>query len=88
MEALACQICSFPYRLQSGTRACVDVTQIDEEYFQITWVGDDFESRGADFYGLGSQQRAFDYAESVQKAYLNREIPTGEVLNPNGPRYL
>lgn len=83
-----CMICSYPYRLEDGERACVDIFQVDEEYYQLSWLGDDGQSRGADFYGLGSEGRAHEYAKHVQDWFVNRLVPTSEVLNPPGPRYM
>jgi len=94
-ECPLCTVC-YPYRLSNGLIVSVDITQIDEEYFQVTWLGDDSESRGADFYGKGAEQRAQDYAEFVQDTFA-RNLPIAinqadghadeiELLNPPGPK--
>jgi hypothetical protein len=88
-------ICSYPYHLTNGSMQCAEITQLDVEYFQITWIGDDGQNRGADMYGSGSEQRAHDYAEIVQDSFA-RNIPLDQAdgfadtegLNPPGPRYL
>ena len=76
MDCVLC-VCSYPYRLISGERQCVEIWQIDEDYYQLAWMGDDGNSRGADMYGPGAEQRAHDYAKLIQAQWDRDEAVEG-----------
>lgn len=64
MECPFC-ICEYPYRLISGAMACVGVTEMSPNEFELIWVGEDGLFRGAKMMGAGAEQRAHDYAKLI-----------------------